>query len=373
MSSRVAECLFVLGITLSITIFTSWYSIEHVASVVHTRVLDYWPVCVKRKSQVFVYDQSRLLLLTEHSCSVYELPQCSCTWSDYSSTMIDNSHYVSQQLLQAPCVCDGVKYTAPWASYKPHRVLLVSDSHGGFGTFRRLLHLAQAFGPYAAVVFGGDATQNKNIDDFQTRFFGPLSQHFASVPVAFCVGNHDLNGSQPALYVESPRHYAFNVGATRWVVLDSIHPRDRVQAAWLHSEMQSSAWRDALFRIVVMHIPPFVEYWDPTAWFERGEQYRVQAVREQLYQPLVKAKVDMVISGHSHMYARGQDANTTLLLVGGAGAALETTQVTDTNLFHTQVLRHHFVTMSFEEDTLFAIVVADDGEVIDEFSLTSIS
>lgn len=43
------------------------------------------------------------------------------------------------------------------------------------------------------------------------------------------------------------------------------------QERWLVWEMGRSEWKDASFRIIMVHIPPFVERWEKKAWEDRGE------------------------------------------------------------------------------------------------------
>lgn len=56
------------------------------------------------------------------------------------------------------------------------------------------------------------------------------------------------------------------VGACRFVVLDS-NQDSAEQLAWLEGVLSA---RDSKFVAVLVHIPPFLELWDPVAW-KRGE------------------------------------------------------------------------------------------------------
>lgn len=59
------------------------------------------------------------------------------------------------------------------------------------------------------------------------------------------------------------------------MVLDSnlIDGKDlEEQEEWLRWEFAGEAWRKASVRIVVVHVPPFLEFWDHRAWVHGGER-----------------------------------------------------------------------------------------------------
>ncbi|KAG0142574.1 hypothetical protein CROQUDRAFT_717597 [Cronartium quercuum f. sp. fusiforme G11] len=84
---------------------------------------------------------------------------------------------------------------------------------------------------------------------------------------------------------------------------------------WLLWEMARPEWKEASIRIILVHIPPFVEYWDPVMWFGGHESFWGQYVRTR-FTPHFHATstltrrydippASLVISGHSHAYSRG--------------------------------------------------------------------
>lgn len=88
---------------------------------------------------------------------------------------------------------------------------------------------------------------------------------------------------------------------------------------WLLWEMARPEWKEASIRIILVHVPPFVEYWDPTMWLGGHENLWGQYVRTR-FAPHFHAlstltrrydipPASMVISGHSHAYSRGLLSN----------------------------------------------------------------
>ena len=66
--------------------------------------------------------------------------------------------------------------------------------------------------------------------------------------------------------------------------------------------------------IICSHIPPFIEYWDPVTWNSPtapehgwGNYMRLRVIPVVEASPVHEAGlVKMVISGHSHLYQRGE-------------------------------------------------------------------
>ena len=71
---------------------------------------------------------------------------------------------------------------------------------------------------------------------------------------------------EPAKDRCNAHRYTFVVGACRFVVLNSNQDSEE-QLAWLEGVLSA---RDSTFVAVLVHIPPFLELWDPVAW-KRGE------------------------------------------------------------------------------------------------------
>lgn len=97
-------------------------------------------------------------------------------------------------------------------------------------------------------------------------------------------------------------------------VVDSAHASFAEQAAWLDTQLAQS---DARWRVVTMHHPYFV----PAA-FDRNP---TDAARRDAFAPVIeKHKVDLVLTGHIHTYARSSavsEENGAAGAEGGRAAA----------------------------------------------------
>jgi Calcineurin-like phosphoesterase len=129
-----------------------------------------------------------------------------------------------------------------------------------------------------------------------------------------------------------------------WYAKDlSIPPRmseGSPQWAWLQAEVRSPAWKNACWRIVLVHQPPWSRSW---AGYEGDEAMR------RVVEPLVRDHgLNVVVSGHSHAYeylARPVGTRVVhVLITGGAGGSLEAPQPDALGTAGDRLaVRHHFL------------------------------
>ncbi|CAF3374646.1 unnamed protein product [Rotaria sp. Silwood1] len=171
------------------------------------------------------------------------------------------------------------------------------------------------------LIHAGDAVQSYNsLEEWQTNFADPLSfawrsKRMHSPPaILYAHGNHDQDTTNRYIYTTGPRKgenwFSATLGTARFIVLDSqpLH-LFKAQLDWLQRETRLETWNRASFRIAIVHIAPFIEYWEPRAWEELGEKHWGDYVRTQLVPILMSGGVDLIISGHQHAYSRGWISN----------------------------------------------------------------
>ena len=245
------------------------------------------------------------------------------------------------------------------------RLLLLSDTQSDSALVRQLVAHALAAGGAAgaprAVLFGGDATQNNKPLQL-ARFAAALAP--AQLPVVFANGNHDISFrrgdrlSAALLRGEGAGEHerlmrVVNFGRVSVLVLDANEKlmsvavsatERRAFNASLLAHTSSAEWTDACFRVVLCHIPQRIEYWEPRAW-NRGGEWKASDIVANLLRPLAD-QVDIVVSGHAHMYAyRRTSAHE--FTIGGGGGELESERVVpeDRTQFSFVRLVHHYVDM----------------------------
>ncbi|KAJ2686588.1 hypothetical protein IWW39_003530 [Coemansia spiralis] len=291
------------------------------------------------------------------------------------------------------------------------RVLVVADNQNGPTEFRRVLASIQShYGSNSipdAILHVGDVVRKVDkLSHWHSQFFSPLEdaggyQHGS--PILFAPGNHDhdservpgnsnvytdmyhgiltTDGLRDPAVTNGTYHrfyHTTSLGSARVIVLDSECPSTE-QSEFLELELQSAAFQSARFRIVAVHIPPYIEFWNPDAWNKKGEKHWGEQVRLEYDALFRRHNVDLVISGHQHNYQRGtvqrnpQSADPTdtitYAIVGGAGGDLDLERAENWNMYNVTYLGHHFVSLEVDGQQLRWIAKNKAGSIIDQFSI----
>ena len=152
-------------------------------------------------------------------------------------------------------------------------------------------------------VFTGDLVDNGGVRATWDQVFASAPEAFATLPIVPAVGNHETFGGGAALFdlmyllpidasTTQRRVYAFEYGSLFMAVLDSTD-RDCIeeQTAWLDRRLAAS---DAIWKVVVFHHP----VWSPAP--RRDNDW----LREALVPVFDRHRIDLVLTGHDHSYAR---------------------------------------------------------------------
>lgn len=195
------------------------------------------------------------------------------------------------------------------------RCTIVNDIHGNNERQKQLLssvrEQANDF-----VFFNGDmanhlSSEQQIIDDFLKT----ATELFASdIPFFYSRGNHETRGRFAYEYLNyfptptGETYYTFQDGPAFFIVLDggedkpdndieyhelgNYDPYREEQARWLKEVVESEAFKQAPFRIVLMHITPLNDTWHGAL-----ESYR-------LFLPILNGQgIDLMLCGHTHQHA----------------------------------------------------------------------
>ncbi|CEG72989.1 hypothetical protein RMATCC62417_08456 [Rhizopus microsporus] len=250
------------------------------------------------------------------------------------------------------------KGTFQWHKHtqdEPIRIAAMADNQFGMLTFVSLLRQVASKKPHY-LLHAGDAIQNyPDLRQWQTDFVAPLTFFGLgqTTPMIYAHGNHDFDGTSRYVYSRSSNWFSFSLaqGAIHFIILDSNLDWES-QDDWLQAELETEAFKQAQFRIVVVHVPPFLEYWDPEAWFDLQQSEWSRFVKDR-YVPLFEASgVDVVISGHQHNYERGERNGIQYGIIGGAGGDLDREQVKDWGMYEAKLFDFHFVMIELVNNSL---------------------
>lgn len=249
--------------------------------------------------------------------------------------------------------------------------LILNDIHDRPHSFKDLISLNNQK-PYDFVFLNGDIFDYQ-IDEQQLidHLIEPCTNLFASeIPFILSRGNHETRGKfcrQIKPYFTYPNNQYYNTfkqGPVLWIVLDTGEDKEddaevyanivnfdkyrEQQAKWLEKFMNSTEYNNALYKVVLMHIPPF----------HSGDWHGTLHCRK-LFAPLFeKYKVDIVLSGHTHRYGVHEpqaDHSYPIIIGGGPKNGTRTIIRLDANEKH-----------------LTVVMKNDEGEIVGNYRINKV-
>lgn len=243
-------------------------------------------------------------------------------------------------------------------------VAVLGDNQFAAVKFSQVLHhLTKTTKEIDCLIHVGDAVQDAaSARAWSTDFWDPLNRNnLLDRPLIMLRGNHDA----PSVYTSSPGKLPASTtteGYTRltipipgdgnsgyiFLLILDANDDSELQERFLRAQLSSESARSAQARIVLTHIPPFVEFWDPVPW-RAGESKWGEHVRLKYVALFESFDVDLVLSGHQHNYQRGRKAGVTYVIAGGAGGTLDHDRVEDWNLAdRVTIVEHHYAVLRIE-------------------------
>ncbi len=210
---------------------------------------------------------------------------------------------------------------------------------------------------------------------YQAQFFTPMADILLHAPVLPALGNHDVRSADgapllttfivPSNGVDSPsRFYSIRQADALFVCLDvetSTYGAGSPQYEWLVRTLASAAAR---WKFVFFHEPPY------SASNHDG------LVRLILCPLFEKYGVDIVFSGHEHLYERTwpihdfvRDGRGVIYITegGGGGSPLSVFRANSDTAFAAS--KHGYVDVRVDGDALILTAYDPDGAVLDSLAL----
>jgi len=193
-------------------------------------------------------------------------------------------------------------------------------------------------------------------DDYRNEFSVPYKPLLdRGVKFYATLGNHDrdLEIHFKPFNMNDVDRYTFEEGNARFAVLNSNHPGDPLQIKWLD---QAYANAGTKWRIAFFHHPLYSSG-------QHAAEGR-DVIRPALEPALVRNQVNVVFSGHEHLYERIKPQKGIVHFVsGGGGRYLYDYKPSDFD----EVGRseHHFMVAEIAGDRLFYEAITHGQELID--------
>ena len=210
---------------------------------------------------------------------------------------------------------------------------------------------------FEMVVTTGDNIVGKQDEpsDFAEKFAIPFRRLLDSGVRFFAsLGNHDrrTNAGYPPFNMNGARYYTFARSNTRFFILDS-NMLDRVQIAWLEQTLRESSDE---WKVCILHHPLY------SGGARHGASLELRVILEPI---LVRYGVDVVFSGHDHVYERLRPQKGITYFVVGAGGQgigrIEPTATTASSFDHDQ----SFMLVEVNGDEMHFQTVTRGGATVD--------
>ena len=267
----------------------------------------------------------------------------------------------------------GSLRTAPVGEDSRFRFAVVGDSGSGGKGQLAVAALLGCLEP-DLVLHTGDVVYPAGQErHYNRRFFAPYRNLIKTVPVFPVLGNHDVMRGDGTAFLEnfhptleSPRgtkrYYSFDWGNTHFVALDSeLYHGDRGsdperQKDFLEQDLAASRKR---WKVAFLHRSPYGSS-------RHGGDGRV---REDLEPLFARHEVDLVFSGHDHVYERTVPIRgVTYVVSGGGGRRLY--PAGNGEFTASSVSAHHAVLVRVSGRRLLLEAVEVGGKVVDRLELS---
>jgi predicted phosphodiesterase len=212
--------------------------------------------------------------------------------------------------------------------------------------------------------------------------FKPCNELFGRVPVYPCIGNHEQNHAHYYKYFSLPKpeyYYSYKYGNAEFFVLDTNARRDLgekgEQYQWLDKALAAS---EAKWKFCYHHHPPYSSDDDDFGDSWKGPTSSGDVRVRNFVKLYEKYKVDMVFSGHIHLYERTwpiregkvDEKNGVIYVTsGGGGGALENFAPTPAFFKQEGRVDYHFCYITIHQGTFNFKAFDHEGRLFDQFAL----
>ena len=217
--------------------------------------------------------------------------------------------------------------------------------------------------PFEFVLMMGDNLYGSEKPyDYEKKFAVPYKKLLDDkVKFYASLGNHDLalQVNYEHFNMEGKEYYRFKKGNVAFYALNSNY-MDKKQVAWLESELakDTSEWKVCFF-----HHAPY------SSAKAHGSDAQLREVVEPIF---VKYGVDVVLTGHDHVYERIKPQKGIHYFVTGAGGKLRSGDIDRSSQLTAKAYDRdmHFMLFEVFDDQMHFQTITRTGETIDTGIIT---
>jgi calcineurin-like phosphoesterase family protein len=207
---------------------------------------------------------------------------------------------------------------------------------------------------FSFVLLVGD---NLYHDDYDGEFLGPYKELLdRGVNFYAALGNHDrdLEIHFKPFHMNDQDRYSFDQGNARFAALNTNHPTDPAQLKWLDGVFTDAGDK---WKICFFHHPLY------SSGQHAAESHDV--IRPALEDALVRNHVDVVFTGHEHLYERirPQQGGIHYFVTGGGGRNLY--DVHKSPFDEVAVSEHHFMMVEIAGDRMYFEAITQAQKLLD--------
>jgi 3',5'-cyclic AMP phosphodiesterase CpdA len=249
---------------------------------------------------------------------------------------------------------------------------------GGHTVHRRIID-SMLGEPLDLVAVTGDMVLHGSDDADWQQFFTITGDLLAQVAYLPSVGNHDLGWDAadvarraqdlfslppgPPDRPDGTYWYSFDLADIHLVFLDSNAYERPEQETWLDADLAAARARHVRAILAFTHHGPY------SRGYHRGSKIAVER-----YVPiLTKYQIDMIFSGHDHLYQRGEIGGIRYIVSGGGGASLYNAACGTKGRakcpedgMQKLAVEHHFIVLTIDKTTLEMCARRPDGSLLEK-------
>ncbi len=246
--------------------------------------------------------------------------------------------------------------------------MAMGDSRSNPEIFSKIMNESGEDNPDLIISMGDLVENGGKYEQWKDFYFSVIHGVAESTPIVSTLGDHEGDGDDGELFryflrdkqTVDKEWFSFDYGSAHFISLDYRYPDSKEMTDWFIKDITSSSKK---WNFVYMHRPCYNLGGHGSAWG-----------RETWPELFAKYKIDIVFSGHSHLYERfypvkpknePEASAVTYLTTGGAGAELYEVVKNESVLACSESV-NHFVKVQIAGDTLKLQSIRMDGSLLDK-------